>query len=245
MPAGYVNMIDVSKWCGDIEWARVFADPFAPKVVLCRATLGHTYRDDKYVEYMRGLRPHNVLRGAYHVITPNIGADDHLRHIEDTLRDAPPVDFNVVDVELDKGQSPERIAGVTHDVAAGIEKLGWKHKVMIYTAAWFWDPKVGGIPLSDGQYKPNAEDWALHVAHYKPIGSGGGPRLPIGWDEYFVWQHSKTGQIEGIPSSVDLNIMKESYFNQLGGVTAPDPTPEPIPDPEPTPGEPWGVIYKK
>ncbi len=241
MPAGYVNMIDCSKWCGDIEWARVFADPFAPKVVALRATLGHTYRDTKYIEYMRGLRPYNVLKGAYHVITPNISADDHLRHIEDTLRDAPPVDFNIVDVELDKAQFPDTIARVTHDVAAGIEKLGWKHKVMIYTAAWFWDAEVGGIPLSLGQYKPNAEDWALWVAHYKPIG-GSGPKLPIGWEKYMVWQYSDRGTIDGINASVDLNIMKESYYAQLGGIPTTPPT-EPPPDPEP--GEPWGVIYKK
>jgi GH25 family lysozyme M1 (1,4-beta-N-acetylmuramidase) len=223
---GYVNMIDVSKWQGVIDWPAVLADPFDVKVVALRATLGHTYRDSQYVNNMRALRPFdNVLKGAYHVLTPDVSADAHLRHIEDTLRDAPPVDFNVIDVELDKGWSPETIAKCFHDVAVGVEELGFKHKVMCYTADWFWTPKVGGIPLSGGSYKPNAEDWALWVAHY--YGLARPPRLPIGWSQYFAWQYSDKGSLAGINAQVDLNIMKESYYKQLGGVITPPPPPPP------------------
>ena len=139
-PLGYVDMIDVSKWQGVVDWPAMI-ERYNAQVVVCRATLGHSYRDSQYVNNMRALKPFdNVLKGAYHVITPDIDADSHLRHIEDALRDAPAVDFNVVDVELDKNMSPVRIAKVFYEVAVGIEELGWKDKVMCYTAKWFWDP---------------------------------------------------------------------------------------------------------
>ncbi|KKK69271.1 hypothetical protein LCGC14_2935700 [marine sediment metagenome] len=243
-PAGYVNQIDVSKWQGVPDWNAVMADPFDVKVVALRATLGHTYRDSQYVNNMRALRPYdNVLKVAYHVPTPGVSADDHLRHIEDTLRDAPPVDANVVDMELDKGQSPEKIAGLFYDIAVGLEELGFKNKVFIYTAAWFWNPQVGGIPLSDSDYKPNASDWALWFAHY--YGTTRTPVLPMGWNSYVAWQYSDKGSLAGIDAQVDLNIMKKGYYRQLGGVEVPPPTDDPVEDPAEIPVEaPWGYIVK-
>jgi GH25 family lysozyme M1 (1,4-beta-N-acetylmuramidase) len=230
-PAGYVNMIDVSKWQGDVDWSKAMADPNAPVVVACRATLGHTYQDSKYQDYMRALVPFDVLQGAYHVSTPNVSPSAHLRNMEDAMNKAPDPDFVILDVEIDNGMGPQAIASHAYECLVGLEALGFKDKVMIYTADWFWSNKVGGIPLSSNAYKPMPSDWALWVAHYKPLGAGG-PKLPIGWAKYYAWQHSDRGEIDGMPSSVDLNIMKESYHSFLGG-SAPPPVPVPVPIPPP------------
>ena len=212
--------IDISKWQGVINWAQV-----KTQWCVARATLGHTYQDGQYVANMRGMRDHGILRGAYHVLTPNMSTADEIRNFEGQLNKGPDPDFLVLDVELDKGQQPQVIKSKVYNMLIEMENLGYKDRVLIYTADWFWSNKVGGGQLSGSEYKPLPEDWALWVAHYKPLSSP--PKLPLGWDTYFAWQHSDDGQMEGIDAEVDLNIMKESYFRQLGGQPGPAPIPVP------------------
>jgi lysozyme len=179
------------------------------------------------------MQANGILRGAYHVLTPDFSASAHLRNIEDAHRNGPAPDFVVIDVELDKGQTPSTIKSVLYDVLVGTENLGWKNKTFIYTAAWFWDSKVGQGILSGSEYKPAPKDWALWVADY---GANDGnlparmPRLPVSWSEWWVWQYTDRGRVPGINANVDLNVMKDSYFRQLGGEGTPPPPPPPVGD---------------
>ncbi len=219
-----IDGIDVSKWQGLINWVSVDV-----KWAVARASLGHTYIDSQYRNNSRGMRDHGILRGAYHVLTPNMGTADEIRNFESALNKGPDPDFLVLDVELDKGQSNQVIRTRVYDMLIEMENLGYKNKVFIYTAAWFWNPHLGGNALSSADYKPLPKDWVLWLADY---GANDGtlparmPILPIGWDEWYVWQYTSKGKVEGIDASVDLNIMKDSYFRQLGGEVE-DPSPPP------------------
>ncbi len=219
---------DVSKWQGEINWALV---PW--KWAVARASLGHTYIDSQYANNSRGMRDHSILRGAYHVLTPNVSTADEIRNLESALNKGPDPDFLVLDVELDKGQSNQTIRTRVYDMLIEMENLGYKHKVFIYTASWFWNPHLGGNAISSSDYKNLPEDWELWLADY---GANDGalparmPILPLGWGEWHVWQYTSKGQVPGIDASVDLNIMKESYFKQLGGEEEPSPTPIPVPN---------------
>lgn len=49
----------------------------------------------------------------------------------------------------------------------------------------------------------------LWIANYNNVAS---PPLPTGWSQYFLWQYSETGSVQGITGGVDLNILSHTIF---------------------------------
>jgi GH25 family lysozyme M1 (1,4-beta-N-acetylmuramidase) len=39
------------------------------------------------------------------------------------------------------------------------------------------------------------------------------PVIPIGWNEWQIWQFTEKGQVNGYNGDIDLNIMKKEYFD--------------------------------
>lgn len=64
----------------------------------------------------------------------------------------------------------------------------------IYTANWWWTPRVGNTSW--------ARNYSLWVAHYT---SASKPLMPVGWERWAIWQYSESGYIDGIPGTTDLN----------------------------------------
>lgn|SRR5215813_6689407 len=75
--------------------------------------------------------------------------------------------------------------------------------------------------------KPNAEisKYRLWLAQYSSA-----PTLPIGFDHYWLWQFSESGNVPGINPPVDLNAYdgdQDALVAEWAGDTTPAPTPEP------------------
>jgi GH25 family lysozyme M1 (1,4-beta-N-acetylmuramidase) len=72
-------------------------------------------------------------------------------------------------------------------------------KPIIYTNAGFWNKYVA--PHLKGLEK----DYHLWIADYRLRDE---PKVPKGWDDWTIWQHSCRGNVYGIQNEVDLNICK-------------------------------------
>jgi lysozyme len=72
--------------------------------------------------------------------------------------------------------------------------------------------------------------YRLWVAQYGPT-----VKLPVGWDRYFLWQYTDTGQVPGITPPTDLNKFDGDPIELEAAWTG--GWPEPAPTPPNPPGE--------
>jgi GH25 family lysozyme M1 (1,4-beta-N-acetylmuramidase) len=94
-------------------------------------------------------------------------------------------------------------------------------KPLVYTADWFWTPRLGPVDWAD--------DYDLWVAHYywPEVTS---PTVPVGWMSWKIWQHSNKGRVPGISASADLHWFggtMEELVAYAGGSPPPPPPPPP------------------
>ena len=206
----YVPGIDVSHWCGNIDWKLVRGDGI--HFAFIKATEGDTYQDDTFPKNWKDAKSVGILRGAYQFFHPNIDpkkqADLFIQYVQKTndLGELPPV----LDLEVTDHQSNQTIISRAKTWLDRVEQQLGK-RPLIYSSPGFLMYKfsvVGGGP-------PDwAKDYDLWLANYEPS-----PWLPPGWPKWTFWQYSKAGIINGINASVDLdwfNGTLEELFDYAG-----------------------------
>lgn len=183
--------IDVSKWQGNIDWARVKAA--GVKYAFIRVSDGIATIDEKFVPNWVGAGAQGIPRGVYQFFRPHrdpiAQADiviDHL--LEHGLGELPPV----IDVEATNDQTPETIA---RNVGLWIDRVEAALGVtpIIYTGRYFWNDNVRSNAYSR---------YPLWIAHYT---SSACPNIPDAWGRWAFWQYSSTGRVDGIAGDVDMN----------------------------------------
>jgi len=88
---------------------------------------------------------------------------------------------------------------------------------IIYTSKWMW--MHTGNPAW-------VQDYKLWVAQYpyEPDMQNEPAYLPDGWADWWMWQYSESGQLEGISGKVDLNLFNgtaDDWKRFYGGATIP------------------------
>lgn len=183
--------IDVSKWQGNIDWARVKAA--GVKYAFIRVSDGIATIDEKFVPNWVGAGAQGIPRGVYQFFRPHrdpiAQADiviDHL--LEHGVGELPPV----IDVEATNDQTPETIA---RNVGLWIDRVESALGVtpIIYTGRYFWNDNVRSNAYSS---------YPLWIAHYT---SAACPNIPDAWGRWAFWQYSSTGRVDGIAGDVDMN----------------------------------------
>jgi lysozyme len=195
--------IDVSRWQGEIDWGKVAAAGYRFAVV--RATVGNYYTDPRFYVNWEGARDARLLLSAYHVLAPERPADSQMERFLDVLGGRSPDLPLVLDVELRREVSPERITACLVACADLVARKDGRLPI-VYTARWFWDGNVLG-----------SSDWSnydLWVAHYGTEN----PALPADWDEWKLWQYSDHGRVPGVHAATDLNWFNGSYEDLLAYV---------------------------
>jgi lysozyme len=197
----------VSRWQGEIDWARVAAAGYSFAVI--RATVGNYYTDPRFYENWRSAHENGLLVTAYHVVKPQNSAETQIARLFEVL-DLRRTDLPLVlDVELADQQTPAVISGVIKECIQRIEQQD-SRKPVIYTGAWFWDSNV-----------LRGEEWAnydLWVAHYGVQT----PALPADWSEWRFWQYSETGRIGGVSSQhTDLDWFNGTHEDLLAYANKP------------------------
>lgn len=214
-----VKGIDVSKWQGHIDWAKVKAAGI--KFAIVRVGDGDTYVDPLFGENWSGTKKNGIIRGTYQFFRPGDdpvkAADLFVNQIKShggmAAGDLPPV----LDVEVQDGVSDATLRNNAIKWLDRVEsKLG--RRPMIYTSPGFWNGVGAGSSFSK---------YTLWVAHWETAC----PSMPSSWTGWKFWQTADDGKVNGISGYVDLNLFNGS-LDELkafaggstgGGGTTPPP----------------------
>lgn len=193
-----VDVIDVSEYQGDIDWAKVASSGI--KMAMLRSSYGSTdfpsQVDKKFEKNIQAAKAAGVKVGVYHYSYAN-SAEAAQREAEYCLKAIKnyeidlPIAYDVEDkfhIDLSKDQISEIIESFCNK----IKDSGYL--AMIYTPENFAKNKI------DYERLQKYDFW---IAKYNG---------DVDWDKPFLmWQHSNTGKIPGIKTSVDLNYY---YFDK-------------------------------
>jgi lysozyme len=180
--------IDVSHFQGTVNWTEVAGSGVV--FAFAKATDGITYVDPDFAVNWPAMQSAGLLRGAYHFYEP---ADDPTSQAQSFLStvslasgDLPPV----LDVETLGASAAELWSGVatwlqTVQTATGRPPL-------LYVAPGFWNDNSPDLALTS---------YPLWLADYASQ-----PTLPNGWSTWHFWQHSETGTVPGVSTTVDLDL---------------------------------------
>jgi lysozyme len=190
--------IDVSQWQGVIDWRRVRAAGVEQAII--RATMGVGGVDPRLASNANGAAAAGVATGYYHLLRPEYPGAEQAAWFLQQVGDLPFGTFLAVDVELDNQQTPEQVADCLLAFVQAFEQAEGI-KPFVYTAAWFFDPKVA--PTHDAVFR----QCPLWVAEYGDQLT----RIPRAWkpDHWRLWQYTSSGSVDGIEGRVDLNRWRE------------------------------------
>ena len=193
--------IDISYYQGTIDWEAVAADGIAFAFIRVSDGLGH--EDSQFADNWSGAKEAGVRRGAYQFFRSDEDAIAQADFLLDAISDLEDGDLPpVIDVESTDGQSAATIIAKVKAWLDHVEAATGRTPI-IYTGRYFWQDNVGssdfaGYPLWNAHYGVNCPD------------------LPDPWSDWTFWQHSTSGEVDGISGGVDSN-----WFNgDLAELTA-------------------------
>jgi lysozyme len=188
-----IQGIDVSRWQGEIDWARVKdADT---RFAFIKATEGGDHLDPSFRRNWAEAKKHGIPRGAYHFVWWCRPAKDQVRwfrkHIPRDADALPPV----LDVEWQNGSacsrkvSREDALAKMRTMLAALQAHTGK-KPIIYTDINFHEDVLEG-QFNDYPYWLRST--AAPLAHRYER------------DKWEFWQFTTTGRVPGIATEVDRN----------------------------------------
>jgi GH25 family lysozyme M1 (1,4-beta-N-acetylmuramidase) len=194
--------IDVSKWQGVIDWAKVKAAGI--QFVYIKCTDGGSAVDPSFATNAKAARAQKIPAGAYHYSRPSAPYNaaepvNEARHFIATMKAAwgdcgdimPVLDYE--ETTLGTEDSIKWIRAFVDTV-----KKEAAREVMLYAAIYQMVEKFNG-------FNNQLADLPLWVAHYDRFNNNTNPPDMGGWKEWTVWQYSDQGKIDGITGYVDLD----------------------------------------
>ncbi|MEM1390336.1 MAG: GH25 family lysozyme [Pseudomonadota bacterium] len=180
--------IDVSHYQGQIDW--IAAARNGVDFAFIKATDGAVNTDPQFQSNWRAARSAGILCGAYHFLRPSDDAKAQGNHFSAiaALDDQalPPA----LDIEVAENVTPSLVEAAIIDWIGVVEKA-FKVRPILYTSPTFWRERVSA----------NFQSYPLWLACYDQE-----PEMPPFWHNWTFWQHSASGKVAGINSSVDLNV---------------------------------------
>ena len=184
-----VKGLDVSNHQGTIDWKKV-ANTDKYKFVYIKATEGHDYYDDYFVNNWHEARENKLLVGAYHFFSVRSSGKtqakyfiSHVPNVDDSL---PPV----LDIEIDISKDPEKIRKEIKDFNDMLENHYGKKPILYITYDTY-----------NAYVKGHFNDYDIWIRDVlKP------PYLSD--RNWLMWQYSNRGHVDGIQGYVDVNVFK-------------------------------------
>mgnify|MGYP001597679439 FL=1 len=228
--------IDVSHWNGTLEWPAIKAGGY--EFSFAKATEPKNYmpltdgKDELYPQHVAGAGGEDMPSGPYHFWRyygtggPEGQIDAFLEYVFGVGE--PTCKYIVLDAE-DKA-APRLTLETKRRLARSLvhldDNLPAEYEVLIYSAAWWWDPWIGNddVILESGERVVFAK-WPLWVAHYtyNPLVK---PYLPRtgSWADYLFYQYTDKAVIPnaGDPT-IDANFTRLA-LDQIA--IGPEPSPE-------------------
>jgi GH25 family lysozyme M1 (1,4-beta-N-acetylmuramidase) len=198
-PSGPVEGIDVSRWQGRIDFARVRAS--GKVFVIAKATEGRYYTDDAYARNRSGALAAGLAFTAYHYAHPD-------RTLGDATLEA---DHFIAVAGLRHGMLAP-VLDIENGASLGVSGLQawvktWLSRVYsrvgvratIYTTPSFWQTSMGNTRwFANNGYR------VVWVANWK-VSSPSVPASNWSGRSWRFWQYSDCGSVSGIAGCVDLD----------------------------------------
>lgn len=206
---GLASGVDVSRWQHPdgqaIAWDQVRTDGQSFAVI--KASEGASWTNDHLAEDAAQAGANGLQVGTYHYARPGEDPRAQAQHYAVQYNQVgnhslPPV----LDLEVAEGQSPEQLAGWTHEFMNELESLTGRTP-MLYTYRYFWIEQMAN--------STEFANYPLWLAAYQPTA----PQPVGGWDKVDMWQRSDSGRVAGIAGNVDLNVFNGDE-NQLNMFSA-------------------------
>ncbi|MFV0384923.1 GH25 family lysozyme [Paracoccus sp. (in: a-proteobacteria)] len=192
-----VHGIDISRWQGDINWARVRGAGIS--FAFIKATEGGDHSDPAFRRYWREAGAARIPRGAYHYFYfCRSGAEQarwFIRNVPREFGALPPV----MDIEWTRSKTCPGRPGpdvVKREANAFLDIVGrhYGQRPIIYTTVDFYrDNRLGDL---------RGEFWLRSVADH--------PSARYPGQRWAFWQYTGTGRVPGISGDVDLNAFAGS-----------------------------------
>lgn len=193
IPGSYsIHGIDVSRYQGTIGWNAVKQmkeNDISLGFVFIKATEGTDSVDPKFKYNWKESKEAGMIRGAYHFFiagrSGKLQAKNFIKNVQLKKGDLPPV----VDIEQLYGYKASAVRKELKIYLQELEKH-YQVKPVIYTYVTFYEDVL----------QQEFDDYPLWIAHYLQPDQ---PRIQRSWS---LWQHSESGNVDGIRSKVDFNV---------------------------------------
>lgn len=199
--------IDVSKHNGTINWQKVLTNNPKVDLVIMKASEGQDFIDIKFIQNSKGAKAAGLKVGYYHFASLNSSgilhdATEEAKDFIATMKLAPKADIPpVLDLEENKIKlSPDKVLAWVNQFRKTMTDNGYP-EIILYSYTPFLDAN-----LPRNHNLGNMKLWIAGYVEPKRL------RIPYGWCEYWAWQYSAEGRVNGIsatkPVDVDLNTTK-------------------------------------
>ena len=193
IPTRYtVHGLDVSRHNNRINWDRVAAmneGNVRMQFVFIKATEGATLGDPTFAKNWKEAKRVGLRRGAYHFYHPT---RDPIKQAANFIKrvSLQPGDLSpVLDFEVTNGVANDKIIADLHLFLDALE-AEYNVRPIIYTNSNLYKRFI----------KNNFEVYPLWIADYSKADLN-----RYDPDKLYIWQHNKSGQVNGIRGYVDLN----------------------------------------
>ncbi len=192
--------VDLSHHNGDVVFPQVLSNDPRPDFIYLKATQGVGYIDPRLKANAQAANFSGFPLGYYHYASLNTldvvqDARNEAKYFVDTIRTLPAPKLPLaLDIEENKANVPkDKVLIWINTFFETLSTLGYTDYVL-YSYTSFLDsnlPKDHGL----GAIR-------LWIAAYVNLSK---PKLPRGWDKYWLWQYSAKGKVKGINYDCDLN----------------------------------------
>lgn len=179
--------IDVSKYQGDINWAKVSRN--GAKFVYIKATEGTSIQDPNYSKNVDGARKAGLKVGSYHLYSSKTTAYQQFDNFKSVVRKSKQDLIPVLDIEErhSRGLNKQRV-----DKLLELMEQEYGVKPMIYTSEMVYVAHFSGKKYAK---------YHFFIARYK-----GTPKV-----RYTLWQYTEKGKLPGIKGFVDLSRFHRNH----------------------------------
>lgn len=174
------RVVDISHY--EVIDAQGFKDALSDGIwgVICKATQGTSYKDDKFDRFMINAKAAGLLAGAYHFAT----GDDPIKQVDHFLDVVKPGTDTLLALDFERNPN-----GNTMSIKQAVTflreiegRLG--RKAVIYSGNDLKE-QLGDLTSTDRAYICSHRLW---LAQYTSK-----PKLPIGFLAYWIWQYTGDG----------------------------------------------------
>lgn len=186
-----VRGIDVSHHLGEIDWPEVAKDDVA--FAYMKASEGGDFKDKAFARNWAGAGSAGLARGGYHFFSlcqPGLKQAENFLSVlpKDSGMLAPMLDLEFTG-NCDKRPTADEVLREISDFTGLVEQAVGK-QVIFYAPDDFYEAYLKGQGL-------NRRLWARSIWH-QPDYAG----------EWTLWQYHDKGQVKGIETDVDLNVLQ-------------------------------------